>query len=235
MSNSTICIYVYVVGILKIDTKSNLGREVMPIFNEFSLTSFFNKFIFYTDSNSSVLSEEIALLFIFICYLKNMPHKKHNLSGFTLIEVLIVIGLIAILAAVTIIAINPAQNFIDARDAERQAEVTQIASAINQWAIATDSIPGTAITQADGSTTAMATCAATLAVATSHNITPAASADALDEVDLETLLVDTYIPSIPTDPSSTAADEGYQICANGNRVTIWAPSAEGGSTISANT
>jgi type IV pilus assembly protein PilA len=52
--------------------------------------------------------------------------------GFTLIEILIVIGIIAILAAIVIIAINPAKQFAQARNTQRQAGVNAVLNAIGQ-------------------------------------------------------------------------------------------------------
>src|SRR5437870_1723053 len=57
--------------------------------------------------------------------------KKKN-KGFTLIEVLIVIGLIAILATVALVAINPSRQFAQARNTERLSNVTALANAISQ-------------------------------------------------------------------------------------------------------
>jgi len=56
-------------------------------------------------------------------------------KAFTLIEILLVIGLIAILAAIVIIAINPARQFAQARDTQRANNIRAISDAIYQYVI----------------------------------------------------------------------------------------------------
>src|SRR3990167_1392999 len=58
--------------------------------------------------------------------------RKTGSKGFTLIEILIVLGIIAILAGIVIIAINPSKQFAQARNAQRQSNVEQILNAIGQ-------------------------------------------------------------------------------------------------------
>lgn len=58
--------------------------------------------------------------------------KKAN-KGFTLIEILIVIGLIAVLATIVLIAINPARQFAQARNTQRSSNINTILNGIGQY------------------------------------------------------------------------------------------------------
>lgn len=63
-------------------------------------------------------------------------HKKPAVTaGFTLIEILIVIGIIAILAAIVLVAVNPAQQFKKANDAQRASNVNAILNAVGQYIV----------------------------------------------------------------------------------------------------
>jgi type IV pilus assembly protein PilA len=59
---------------------------------------------------------------------------KRNITnkGFTLIEILVVIGIIAVLAAVVLVAVNPSHQFKLARDTQRVSNVNAILNAISQ-------------------------------------------------------------------------------------------------------
>ncbi|MDP3792775.1 MAG: type II secretion system protein [bacterium] len=57
-------------------------------------------------------------------------NKINTKKGFTLIELLIVIGLLAILATVTLLVINPAQMFAQARDSQRISDLNTLKSAL---------------------------------------------------------------------------------------------------------
>lgn len=142
---------------------------------------------------------------------------KHKQSGFTLLEILVVIGIIAILAAVVIVALNPARQFALARNTQRWSNVNTILSAV--WQRMVDS---------RGVWTTNATCTDTLpAVATPIGNDPA-------NIDLDPCLVPTYVSAMVIDPSTgTVADTGYDISVGGNgRITVAAPDAELGETIS---
>jgi prepilin-type N-terminal cleavage/methylation domain-containing protein len=55
---------------------------------------------------------------------------QKNKKGFTLIELLIVIGILAVLATITVLVLNPAQLFAQARDSQRLSDLASIRSAI---------------------------------------------------------------------------------------------------------
>ena len=61
-------------------------------------------------------------------------------KGFTLIELVIVIGILAILATVVILVLNPAQLLAQARDSQRISDLGSVKSAIALY-LATAAVP----------------------------------------------------------------------------------------------
>ena len=61
--------------------------------------------------------------------------QKIKSQGFTLIEVLLVIAILAILASITIMAINPGLQLAKARDSQRLSDVHTILNAVHQYAL----------------------------------------------------------------------------------------------------
>src|SRR3990167_10115705 len=59
---------------------------------------------------------------------------KSAQKGFTLVELLVVIGILATLLAITLIAINPARQFAQANNTQRSSNVNAILNAIHQYA-----------------------------------------------------------------------------------------------------
>ena len=150
--------------------------------------------------------------------LSKLKTLKNKQQGFTLIEVLLVVAIIAILAGIVILAINPSKQLGDTRNAQREADVNTILNAVYQYSIDNQGNLPSGIT-----TTSTDICA-----------TGASSCTGL--VDLSVLTANgKFLVAIPHDPKTgNATDTGYQISVDANnRVTVSAPSAEQGKTISA--
>src|SRR5690349_3327197 len=64
-----------------------------------------------------------------------IKEARKRQSGFTLLEVLLVVAIIAILAGIVIIAINPGKNLGDTRNSQRQADVTTILNGVYQYSL----------------------------------------------------------------------------------------------------
>lgn len=62
-----------------------------------------------------------------------MRFKFKNSSGFTFVELLVVIGIIGVLSVGAIVYINPATQLKRARDNQRLTEIKQIQSALEQY------------------------------------------------------------------------------------------------------
>lgn len=154
-----------------------------------------------------------------------MTRQKKRAAGFTLLEVLLVVAIIAILAGIVILALNPTKQLGDARNSQRRADVNTILNAVYQYAIDTN-----------GSLPAAITTGTACGVATQEICKSGGTCTGL--TDLDTTLVGAtakYLVSMPIDPSTASTNgTGYQIYKNAttNRVTVCAPSAEQSATIS---
>lgn len=123
-------------------------------------------------------------------------------AGFTLIELIIVIAVIALLAAAVFVAVDPAQRIGEARDAQRWQDVTAIADGIMKYiADNNGSFPTSTASFVAGTNYAiLVNGARALTTATCSNDT---SVSATMGVDLGTNLVTTYLATIPVDPGGT--------------------------------
>jgi len=150
-------------------------------------------------------------------------------TGFTLIEILVVIGLIALLAAIVIIAINPARQFAQGRNTQRVSNVNAILNAIGQRMADNKGIFADGTADNSQFTIGSITYVCSVLPATSTPITMVSPGTSTTG-DLG-CLVPTYISSELKDPQGTA---NYTVVENATtrRVTVSAPGAELGQTIS---
>jgi prepilin-type N-terminal cleavage/methylation domain-containing protein len=142
-----------------------------------------------------------------------MLKPKTHKSGFTLLEILLVVGIIAILAGIVIVAINPSRQLATARDTERRSDLKQINNALLQYYIDNQKFPTSVVSD-------------TLA-----EICNSGSGDGdycPDETIDLSVLVPKYLSAIPTDPKgSTATTTGYHIALNSShKPYLKAPNTE---------
>lgn len=141
--------------------------------------------------------------------------RRKRGAGFTLLEILLVVAAIGILAGIVILAINPAKQLGDARNAQRRADVNTVLNAVYQYTIDNNGTLPTSITTTLTEVCATVTCTGL--------------------IDLGVLTtLEKYIVSIPNEPQKTDVNgAGYQIkkTANG-RITVEAQFEEQGAIIS---
>jgi prepilin-type N-terminal cleavage/methylation domain-containing protein len=150
---------------------------------------------------------------------------SYKKKGFTLIEVLLVITIIAILASIVIVAINPGRQLAQSRNAQRWSNVNTILNAVHQYSIENSGALPSNIT-----TSAQEICVGNIATTTCTT----ASLTPLNEL----IWGERFIVSIPIDPSCPGScatnGVGYTIVQSADgRVTVAAPDAEVDETISA--
>ncbi|MFA6308043.1 MAG: prepilin-type N-terminal cleavage/methylation domain-containing protein [Patescibacteria group bacterium] len=136
-------------------------------------------------------------------------------AGFTLIELIIVIAIIALLAAATFVAVNPAKRIGDANNAQRWADITAIADAWNTYVA--DNSGSNPTTSAD-CITANTTCMIANYAGTDTDYACGASTTAA-LIWLDPLITSGYLANIPADPKSTTAaatSTGYYMLKDAN-------------------
>jgi type IV pilus assembly protein PilA len=144
--------------------------------------------------------------------MKKFSRKK----GFRLIEILVVMGIIAVLATIVLVAINPARQFAQSRDTQRTSNVAALLSAVGQRI-------------ADNRGIFELNCTAGAIPTASTTIK-----SGVGGYDIYPCIVPTYIPLLPIDPKTgvftdaTNYNSGYTIVRDSitGRVTVAAPDTE---------
>jgi type IV pilus assembly protein PilA len=165
-------------------------------------------------------------------HFKTIKHRTQR--GFTLLEVLLVVAIIAILAGIVIIAINPGKNLGDTRNSQRSADVNTIINGVYQYELDNNgNLPAVgartgAVVIPTAPTAAVEICNTSTATCTGL-------------VDLAVLTTaGKYVVAIPKDPQAPtcgtgcgANGTGYTIQKDANgRLIVNAMNPEQGKTIS---
>ena len=144
-----------------------------------------------------------------------MVKLRKSERGFTLLEVLLVVAIIAILAGIVILAINPTKQLADARNSQRRVDVNTILNGVYQYAVDTNNIPASITTTATEVCKTGGTCTGL--------------------IDLSVLTAsEKYVVQMPVAPQcGTANSTCYTIMKTANnRVTVTTTNAENGTPTS---
>lgn len=124
-------------------------------------------------------------------------------NGFTIINLIISIAVFAVLSAIVLISVNPAERIQDAKDTRRQQDVIMIAKALKDYSLDHQGqLPfTTAIT-----TNKKVLCANATSLTCGVDIQDCLA------IDMTTDFLDAYLPTLPFDPNKTSsADSGYYL------------------------
>lgn len=131
--------------------------------------------------------------------------------GFTLIEILVIMGILAVLLSVVMVRLKPMQRKNEALDIMRQSDVRSIQQAATQYAIDNLALPPGAVPG-----TWRDICHQTL---TGSSCT----GGSVNGIDLS-VLVPEYLAGIPIDPAQSGSSiTGYKLCSDGDDLYVYSP------------
>ncbi|MFC1787800.1 type II secretion system protein [Patescibacteria group bacterium] len=156
-----------------------------------------------------------------------MKEKLNNKKGFTLVELLVVIGIIVILLSVILIAVDPAKRLSQARDAVRHQDVRGLLEATTEYIVDNNGSFPAGLDSVDTGVQVLGTGASCGSDCAGETVTGC--------LDLSASLVEDYLAAIPQDPlSGTEENTGYAINKTaGNRISIVSCTPEIATEISA--
>ena len=162
-------------------------------------------------------------------YIQQVLEKE---EGFTLVELLIVVAIIAILAGVVFVALDPAEKFGDARDSTRSSDVQSVAQAITVDQVDNGGDYVSAVSSlTQGTNYMIGTCDGTNL---SDSDCTDATIDTSNCADLSGLVSEGYLPEVPTDPDGgDAGKTGYYMRKATSSVAVGACTHEGDDPIEA--
>jgi len=144
--------------------------------------------------------------------------SKKNLVGFTLLELLIVIGILAILSTTMILVINPAEILKKARDSQRISDLNTLKSAIAYYITSTSSPNIGLSTKTYSSNVTGASCAGRATA--SDDITLEVNGSGWIPINFSELTGGSPIGSLPQDPNPSTTVDG-----NPSRYYVYLPNA----------
>ena len=152
----------------------------------------------------------------------SLKNKRKSGLGFTLLELIIVITIIALLAAATFVAVDPAKRIGQANNAQRWSDVTAILNAILTYVVDNSgTYPGSGWT--NNQLYVLGTTSEGCDVTSLCTATNTAQASCLN---LASDLIPTFLATIPQDPllngNSASHTDYYIYQTTGGRVTVGA-------------
>jgi prepilin-type N-terminal cleavage/methylation domain-containing protein len=138
-------------------------------------------------------------------------------KGFTLMELLLVLGILAILSAIVLVAINPTKQLNDARGVSRSSAMREIENALSQYII-----DGNTLTGLPAAISVAVDICQTAVIGTDCTDAPVSGYDL-------SALAPMYLTSLPLDPTQTGSTiTGYRVYKSGSFNKVCSPVLDAG-------